>query len=152
MTEKKKSLTPGIVMILIGLWYLMRRTIFIDPYWKQVYPFILILWAVFLIIETIRRHQSGTLFWGSTILFVGLFFLVRNYGIIDFYSAEEYWPIFLLALGCGFVASFIFHPDDWGLLIPASLCIFFGIGFSLQTLHGLFWRWEFIIDNIGQSF
>jgi len=147
MADKKGSLIPGVLLILIGLWFLARRFIFFTSHWMQIYPLMLLFFAGFLIIETFRGHRSGALFWGITFFFIGLFFLFRNYGIIRYYYADEYWPIFLLALGCGFLALFILNPKEWGLVIPASVFIFLGIGFSLQTFNRLFWGWENFIDR-----
>jgi hypothetical protein len=103
--------------------------------------------ALFLIIETFRRHHPNSLFWGVIIFIVGLFFFFRNFGIIDYFYADEYWPIFLLAVGCGFLALFLFNPKDWGLIIPASIFLFLGVGFSSRTFLGVFWGWERFIEK-----
>lgn len=147
MVEKKGSLIPGILFIVIGLWLFARRFFFFTPYWIRIYPIILIFFAVLLFIETSRRNHSGSLFWGVVLLSVGGFFFLRNFAIIPYFYADEYWPIFLLSLGMGFIALFVLNPRDWGIIIPAGLFLFFGIGFSLHTFHTYFWGWERFIEN-----
>jgi hypothetical protein len=147
MVENKRSLIPGILFIVIGLWLFARRFFFFTPYWICIYPIILIFFAILLFIETSRRHHSGSLFWGVVLLSVGGFFFLRNFGIIPYFYADEYWPIFLLCLGMGFIALYILNPRDWGIIIPAGLFLFFGIGFSLHTFHAYFWGWERFIEN-----
>ena len=147
MTEKRGSLIPGILFIVLGSWLFIRRFYFFKSYSYHIYPILLILFAIFLFIETIRRGHSGALFWGIVILVIGGFYFLRNFEIIPYFYIDEYWPIFLLALGMGFIALFIYHPRDWGVIIPAALFLFFGIGFSLNTFNGYFWRWEHILEN-----
>lgn len=145
MTDKKGSLVPGILFIVVGLWLFARRFHFLSPYSFHIYPILLLLFALFLFIETGRRRHSGPLFWGVVILIIGGFYSLRNYEIIPHFYLDEYWPIFLVAPGMGFFALFVFHPRDWGVLIPAVLFLFFGVGFSLQTFNGYFWEWERIM-------
>lgn len=147
MSEKKASLIPGIILIVLGLWFLVRRFPYLSDYSFQIYPILLILFSIFLFVEAARRHHNGALFWGSVILVIGGFFCLRNYGIIPYFYADEYWPIFLVALGIGFIAMFIYHPNDWGLIIPAALFLFFGVVFSLRTFHGYFWHWADLITD-----
>jgi len=147
MVEKKGSLVPGILLIVIGLWFFARRFLYFTPHWIRIYPVLFILFGIFLFFETFRRQHSGALFWGVVFLFLGGFFSLRNFGIIPYFYADEYWPIFLLAVGVGFVGLFAFRPRDWGVLIPAFLFLFFGVGFSLHTFPGYFWGWERFLEN-----
>ncbi len=147
MTEKKGSLLPGIVFIIVGLWLFARRFHFFSPHSYRIYPILLICFALFLFFETIRRRHSGALFWGVVMLVVGGFYFLRNFEIIPHFYIDEYWPIFLLALGLGFITLFIYHPRDWGVLIPGVLFLFFGMGFSLRSIDEFFWRWEHILEN-----
>ena len=147
MAEKKSSLVPGVLFIVLGLWMFARRFPFLEPHSFHIYPVLVILFAGFLLFETARRRHSTALFWGVVILVVGAFFCLRNYGIISYYYADEYWPVFMFALGLGFLALFIFRPRDWGVLIPAGLFLFFGGILSMRMFHGYFWRWEDIIEE-----
>ena len=135
MGTKKPSLVPGVFFIWIGLWYLARRIFIFTDYWNLITPFFLVGFGLFLFIETLRRNQTNTLFWGVVFSLIGVFFVMRNFGIIPFYYSDEYWPIFLLAIGLAFFAQFIMKPADWGVLIPSIIFLTIGVGFSLHTFQ-----------------
>lgn len=147
MAAKKGSIIPGVLLVTIGLWIFSRNLRYSHDLAFQVYPILLMVFALFLFIETYRRHNSNALFWGIVIFVVGGFYLLRNYDLIPYFYIEEYWPIFLVALGLGFVGLFAFNPKDWGVLIPACIFLFFGAGFSLNSLHSFPWRWERYLEN-----
>lgn len=147
MAEKRGSLVPGVLFIAIGLLLFIRRFFDFEPHWFHIYPVLMFLISVFLFIETVRRRHSGSLFWGVVFFILGIFFCLRNFAIIPHFYPDEYWPVFLVALGAGFVAQFVYRPQNWGVLIPAGLFLFFGVGFSMYTFHGYFWGWESFIEN-----
>ncbi len=147
MAAKKGSLVPGVLLVTIGLWIFARNFRFSHDFAFQLYPILLVVFALFLFVETIRRRNSNALFWGIAILVVGGFFLLRNFDIIPYFYVDEYWPIFLVALGLGFVGLFAFNPRDWGVLIPACIFLFFGVGFTFNTFHVFSWRWERSIEH-----
>ncbi len=99
MTEKKGSLIPGILFIVIGLWLLSRSFYCFRPHWFRVYPVLVLLFAIFLLIEALRRRHSGTLFWGTVVLLVGVFFALRNFGVIPYFYNDEYWPVVVIIVG-----------------------------------------------------
>ena len=147
MADSKRSIVPGVLLIMIGLWFLTREYFYDTSYWEKSYPIILILFAAFLIWDAIRRNHSSALFWGVVLISLGTFFLARNYNLIPYFYSDEYWPIFLLAMGFGFVSLFVFQPRDWGVLIPAAIFLFFGFGFSFENFRGYFWDYEHFVEN-----
>ena len=147
MAERQKSLVPGVLLIIIGLWLLAHRFFYFNLHWFRVYPVVLILFAALLFVETFRRHHSGALFWGVVVFVVGVFFALRNFEIIPYYYADEYWPVFMMAMGLGFLALFVFRPGDWGVLIPAGIFLFFGTAFALRTFGLWFWGWGRFLEN-----
>ena len=147
MIENKRSLIPGFLFIVVGLLLFARRIFDFSPQWSRAYPVLFVLFALFLFVESFRRKHTGTLFWGAVFFVLGSFFFLRNFEIIPYFHPDEYWPIFLLAMGLGFLALFIFRPREWGVLIPAGLLLFFGIGFAMRTFHGYFWGWDRFIED-----
>jgi peptidoglycan/LPS O-acetylase OafA/YrhL len=147
MDEKKSSLIPGVLFIVLGLWLFARRFPFLEHHSFQIYPVLLVLFAGFLLYEMSRRRNTSALFWGVVVLVVGAFFFLRNYGVVSYYYADEYWPVFIFALGLGFLALFIYRPRDWGVLIPAGIFLFFGGILCIRLFHGYFWHWEDIIEQ-----
>ena len=59
MSEKKGSLIPGIILIVIGCWFFLKRIVYLEPHWFRFYPLLIIVFSVFLLIETVRRRNSG---------------------------------------------------------------------------------------------
>ncbi len=137
MSYERKSAIPGICLIVIGLWLLMYRLTRFSSLWMNVYPIALVLFALMLFWEFIRRKNSSSLFWSAFVLAVALFYLLRNFRLIPYLFLEDYWPIFLLAVGIGLLAVFLFRPRDWGVLFPACIFLFLGAVMACQTLFGL---------------
>ena len=145
--EKKRSLFPGFFLIFAGLWMLSKNTRFMYGQWEYVYPCLLLFFSAIFFIEAFRKNHSNRLFWGMSFLVVGSFFLLRNFGVVEYYYWQEYWPVFLFAVGCGFLILFIMQPRDWGSLIPAGLCLFFGFGFAMTNIFHVFWDFEMFIND-----
>ncbi len=141
MSKSRGSVIPGIILIIIGVWFLSRHFYPVEIVWVNTYPIVFILFAIFLIFNGLRRPNTSNMFWGVFFLCIGAFFTLRNFGIIPFFYTDEYWPIFLVALGISFISMFIVRPSDWGVLIPGSILLFFGVGFSMRTFNGFFWGW-----------
>ncbi len=144
--EKKKSLVPGFFLIFIGLWLLSKNTRFMYNQWEYVYPCLILLFSALFFIEASRKNHTNTLFWAVTFLGIGSFFVLRNFGIVEYYYWDDYWPVFLISVGLGFLTLFVINPRDWGSLIPAALCLFFGFGFAMTNLFHVFWDFEIFID------
>jgi hypothetical protein len=147
MSDKRGSILPGIFLIVVGVWFLLVRFEIIENYRYRIYSVTIIILALFLLIEAFRNSNSSALFWGVTILVIGGFFSMRNFGIIPHYYFNRFWPILLIGVGSGFFSLFIFDPRDWGVLIPAFILIFFGIGLSIRSFSNLSWNWDFIIEK-----
>jgi len=147
MTDRKKSLVPGILLILVGFSLFIKR---IDPFyfnWDRIFPLILLVLAVTLFVEVHRKKRTGPLFWGVILLVIGIFSLLKNYEIVDAFYAEDYGPVFLIALGLGFLALFVFNPRDWGVLFPCALFLFLGFTLGMRSLQFYFWEWEGVIET-----
>jgi hypothetical protein len=135
MIKKNPSVIPGVLLILFGLWILLRQFDFLTPYEGRIFPILLIAVAVFLLVEAVRRSRSGAFFWSVFFFQLGIFFLLRNYGWISYSSGEEYWPLFLFAFGLGFYILFLFNVKSWGVLVPAGLFMYFGLAAAAHTFE-----------------
>ena len=161
MSEQKRSLVPGIILIGVGLWMVMDR-MRLDVHMDILFPAAMVLFSLFLFFETIRLKHSRTLFWGVVLFLIGGFFLARNAGWILYLYPDEYWPLFPLALGLGFVGRFVMKPSDWGVLIPAAILLMVGAVSVLEMLdiwwgswHAvwrIFWPVLFIVLGTGILF
>jgi hypothetical protein len=135
MTKRNPSIVPGVLLILFGLWILLRQFERLIACEEKVFPFLLIAVALFLLAEAVRRSHSAALFWSVFFFQIGIFFLLRNYGRIPYSGGEEYWPLFIFAFGLGFYFLFLFNAKSWGVLIPSGLFMYFGLAASARTFE-----------------
>ncbi|MBN1550938.1 hypothetical protein JW979_05700 [bacterium] len=157
MEKKKNSIMPGIVLITIGIWFLARHWTDSSLFWYRTYPLLMLGFSGFLFLETRRRANSGALFWAVALLIVGGFYILRNYGMLEEYYLDEYWPVYMLAAGIAFIVMFIVNPKEWGVLIPGALLSFFGGTQLLENLDDNYWEygnyfeeyWPVILIVIG---
>jgi hypothetical protein len=150
MHHKKGSFVPGIVLIAIGLYFLLRQFIESFSVWEQIYPICILLISGFLLWDYWRKKNPKILFWGIFFLCIGAFFVLRNYNFIPYLYLDEYWPVFLIALGFSFIIRFIAEPQDWGVLIPGTILLFIGLKNMADAFHEVFWDWdwEFYLDDL----
>ena len=146
MAKRERSLVPGVVLILIGVYFLLRELNLIHLRWRELYPVVLLALGLLFLVAAFRREDKGAAFPGTVLLVLGIFFALRNYDLAPIsyylYDVGDYWPVFLLAFGLGFVVQFFFARHDWGLLIPGGVLLFLGVMFLFRNL-GLFYWWHF---------
>ena len=133
MSERKSSLLPGFILIVIGSLLLLNRITGFRADWGKIFPVLMLTLAILLFIDTFRKGHTGPLFWGTVLMGLGVFFLLRNYRLIPYFYSDEYWPVFFIAGGLGFLALFIHSPANWGVLIPAFFFILVGVRSGLST-------------------
>ena len=99
-----------------------------------------------------RRPHSGAfgVIMGTTILLVGVLFLLENFGLIHVHQAWQYWPAILIALGVA-RATDSRRPRGrvWGALVAAA-----GVLLLLGNLHLIsesVWRivWPLLLIGVG---
>jgi len=142
MVDKKTSLIPGIIFIAVGAWLFLHRFYHLRYYWEKIYPILICITGLLFLIEVYRRKSIRALFWGIFLLSIGCFFIIRNFEIIPYTYPDEYWPVFILALGFGSLAKFIFNPRNWSALLQALLSLFFGFVFLENFYPWISWKWR----------
>jgi hypothetical protein len=141
----KSNLVAGIVLILIGIFFLAAQFGFVC--WENLWPFILIIGGMLFFIGFLtNRSNFGLLMPGSILTITGLLFLYTNAG--HWYAMENLWPTFIVAPGIGFVLMYLFGPKGNGLWIPALILIILALIFYAE-----FWRifhfWPIILIVAG---
>ncbi|NIR51432.1 hypothetical protein GWO43_22905, partial [candidate division KSB1 bacterium] len=158
MANRERSLIPGVILILLGLYFLLDRLNVFYFRWEYLYPLILLGLGVLFLVAIFTKKDKGAAFPATILLILGLFFFLRNYGLLPYefylYYIEDYWPIFLIAFGLGFLVLFSVKPEDWGVLIPGGILLFFGVVFLLRNMRLFYWRdfadfWPVILIAIG---
>ncbi|RMF67076.1 MAG: hypothetical protein D6743_05465 [Calditrichaeota bacterium] len=158
MSQREKSVVPGILLIGIGVLFLLNQLDVIYLRWRHIYPLLFLGLGGWFFMKVFARKERGAAFVGTMFLVLGLFFALRNYRVLGFddyfYDFESFWPIFLIACGLGFVVLFLFRPEDWGVLIPGGILLLFGVAFFLEMSGFVYWRrimdfWPVILIAVG---
>ncbi|HHZ19998.1 MAG TPA: hypothetical protein GX391_05760 [Firmicutes bacterium] len=122
----------GLVLVLVGTLLLMNNLGYIRLHWGQVWPAFPLVFGLSLFLQFLHDWDRGilvpaTLFSGAGIFF---YYLVNSPTGFNWGALAEWWPIFPLLLGVGFILGYLADPRDTGFLIPAAIFVLFG-GLSL---------------------
>ena len=148
MNRNYSSLVVGLIFILIGAGLLLDRLHLFMFGWVQIYPIIFLIIAAVSFLNAASGHKNSA-FWGGIFAVLGLFFFLRNFDIIPFFWFSEFWPIFLIALGVGFLVLYIFNPRDWGVLIPGFILVSIGGLFALDSMSLIEDAFDFIFEVVS---
>jgi len=160
MAEREKSFIPGIVLIIIGAVFLFNELNIFHFRWRHLYPILMLGGSALFFTSMLTKKEKGSIFPASVLLILGLFFALRNFDIFSFdyyfYYVEDFWPIFLVAFGSGFVALFFVRSEDWAVLIPGGVLLFLGVVFFLSNTGVIYWQdftdyWPVVLIIIGLS-
>lgn len=145
MAEKEKSIIPGALLVLIGVFLLLQQLGVLNLRFRHFFPIAMLGLSALFFISLLNKKDKGAVFPATVLLVLGLYFLVRNFEFqIGGHYLDEFifWPIFLIAFGLAFVMLYILKREDWGLLIPGGVMLFLGVMFFLRSFGYYFW-WEF---------
>ena len=139
---ERSSVVPGIVLVVIGAVLLLQQFDVVYITWERAYPILLLLLGVSNLTLATKRKDSGNIFWGMVLVLFGIFFFLRNYEILPiYYYWDEFWPLFMIIPGLAFIMMFVFHPQEWGVLIPGGILLFLGSTFLSETLGFPWFSW-----------
>jgi len=122
--NRSQSMWPGIVLIVIGLLLLLKQLDIFLFDWSVLWPSLVILLGIFFFVRMPR--DRGAVFPGVLFFLSGLLFLAKNLGWYEPYIDVSIGGMLIIILGLAFVALYVVQPENWGLLIPAGLFLFFG--------------------------
>ncbi|RKY83508.1 hypothetical protein DRQ09_09960 [candidate division KSB1 bacterium] len=155
--RRNRTIIPGLILIIIGILLLIHKFEVIYFDWEIYFPLIIALIGLLLWVNAIIKREKKGVFIGTIFLIIGGFFYLRNSEIIPYFYMEEIWPIFIISIGVGFFAIFIFEPKRWGVLFTGALISLIGIYFLLERmfyirraiLEEIFSYWPVILIVIG---
>lgn len=122
--NRSQSMWPGIILIVIGLLLLLNQLDIISFDWSILWPSLVILLGVFFFVRV--PHDRGAVFPGVLFFLSGFLFLAKNLNWYEPYIDVSIGGMLMIILGLAFVALYVVQPENWGLLIPAGLFLFFG--------------------------
>lgn len=88
------SIAFGVIILGIGIVLLLRKFGLYIPSWVLTWPMILIAVGTFTLI-----NQQFKSFFGSVVLFIGVYFLLKREFDLDLGLDQFIWPVGLIALG-----------------------------------------------------
>ena len=81
MAEREKSFIPGVVLIVIGLFFLFNELNIFHFRWRHLYPILMLGGSLLFFASMLTKKDKGAIFPASVFLILGLFFLMRNFDI-----------------------------------------------------------------------
>lgn len=126
-----KSITTGIILIIIGIVLIIQRTIGINLL-NYIWPFSLILLSIGIHYKFLcDKNNSNILVIGGILFTYGVLFLFNNITNGAYYSKTNF--VYILGIGIGFIESFIFG-DNKKNLMPAIIFILLSIHMFLKEV------------------
>ncbi len=117
---RQRPVLPGLFLVLLGLWLLLRELGI--PGSHAVWPLFVILvglgvWGHYILNETERKPDN--VFWGTALLLVGFFFLLRENG---WYGPATWdwgivWPVFPAIMGTSAGVQWLLYLHRWDALL-----------------------------------
>lgn len=135
MPKRPVNFIPGLILVLLGIWFLARNLDVRVPGLDQLWPIFPLLFGLSFIVQFFAngRHEEGLLFAGTAATLVGAFFFAITLGPLTW--TNDYWPVFPLIGGVAFLAQWLARPSQRGLLVPAMMGILVGVVGLAVTLN-----------------
>ncbi len=138
----RKNLLPGILLILLGLFFLLRNLGWIRLDLSSLWPLILVVIGLsFEFSYFTGGGHPGLLVPGGILTTYGLLFLAVTF--FPFFSMQHLWPLFLLGPAVGLFQLYLFGGRERGVMIAAS--ILSGLGLIFLSLSVLSLSFTFLV-------
>ena len=130
MSSPKKSLFPGIALIVLGIVFLLPN--FTDLRARDLWPAFVLGPGIFFYVSYFADRSNYGLLMPATILTViGVMFF---YCIFEgWYMMRYIWPLFIVGPGLGFLLMHQFGKKEKGLLIPGGILTGVGVLFLIGS-------------------
>ena len=108
MKNRAEAMVPGIILILLGLFLLLRQLAPRLFGWGNIWPIFPTLGGVAFLAGWLfsEEHDAGFLFVGTGATLVGLFFFLFTFGLFEWADMSKLWPAFPIIGGLAFMALF----------------------------------------------
>jgi hypothetical protein len=84
------------------------------------------------------RSETRSLVWGILLIVVGIIFLGHNLGWF-YFDWEFVWPLLLIVGGFLFWIGWLIKREEYGLLMPGTILLVYGIMFQYSALYGWYY-------------
>ncbi len=80
------------------------------------------------------NRESRPLIWGILFIIIGFIFLGRNLDWF-YFNWQDLWPSLLIAGGVFFWIGWLFNRKEFGLLMPGTILLVYGLMFQYSALY-----------------
>jgi hypothetical protein len=131
-SSRNGVLVPGLVLIAVGAWFLLRAFVSDLPGMDALWPIFPIIVGLSMFVGWFftpnKRANHGIMIPAVINLLVGVFFFAFTFKIVPWRDMAIFWPVFPLIVGIAFVVAFLFSGfHNWGLLIPGGIAAGVGV-------------------------
>jgi len=84
------------------------------------------------------QREARSFIWGIILIILGLLFLGRNLEWFDF-NWGDYWPTLMIIGGLFFWIGWIVKRHEFGLIMPGTILLVYGIMFQYSALNGWYY-------------
>lgn len=123
----------GFAVMIVGIGLLLNNLGLIDLSWDRIWPIFPLLLGISFLFQFVQHHDKGILIPATICTGVGLFFFAFTTRMLQWGDMGNWWPIFPLLVGLGFLFAYLADVRDTGLLIPATILLTVGGVFLAQN-------------------
>jgi hypothetical protein len=154
-------LIPGLVLIALGAWFLVRALGFNLPGMAAMWPIFPTIVGLSMFVGWFfapkKQGSHGIMIPAVINLMVGLFFFGFTFNILRWGDMAVLWPVFPLIVGVAFFVAWVFSGlRDWGLLIPCAITGgvgIVGLGYTVfrevEAVSSLIRYWPVLLIGLG---
>ncbi|MFD2443114.1 cell wall-active antibiotics response protein LiaF [Bacillus sp. CGMCC 1.16607] len=102
MRQSMNQIVFAAILLFVGIFLLLMNVGVISLEIKELivesYPFILLLFSLFLLMKALTKQRKGSLFWGIFLLVFSTMLVLNNFKIISFHISDfwKLWPVLII--------------------------------------------------------
>ena len=160
-SSRSGVLIPGLVLIALGAWFLIRALGIDLPGMAAMWPIFPTVVGLSMFVgwffSADKRGSYGIMIPAVINFLVGVFFFGFTFSILKWSDMVVLWPVFPLIVGVAFFVAWVFSGlRDWGLLIPCAITAgvgIVGLGFTVfgqaEAFSSLIQYWPVLLIALG---
>ena len=160
-SSRSGVLIPGLVLIALGAWFLVRALGVDLPGMAAMWPIFptIVGLSMFVgwFVSPKKRGSHGIMIPAVINFLVGVFFFGFTFSFFEWGDMAVLWPVFPLIVGVAFFVAWVFSGlRDWGLLIPCAITAgvgIVGLGYTMfgqvEAISSLVRFWPVLLIGLG---
>ena len=160
-SSRSGVLIPGLVLIALGAWFLVRALGFDLPGMAAMWPIFPTIVGLSMFVGWFfspkKRGSHGIMIPAVINFLVGVFFFGFTFSFFEWSDMAVLWPVFPLIVGVAFFVAWVFSGlRDWGLLVPCAITAgvgIVGLGYTVfgqvEAISSLIRYWPVLLIVLG---